>query len=219
MIDTVYFISGLAADERVFRNLRVHCANKVYVRWIVPEGNESFESYLGRLEEQITERKNFALVGVSFGGIVAVELAKRLNPDCTIIISSVKHSEELPLVYKLMGRTRLAEMFPYSILLQFPALSYFFFGTQDEEERSMVRALLLSSDERILKWSVKQVLSWRNNVVPENLFHIHGTRDRTFPFWRIRKPMAVAGGSHFMVLSKAGEVSAIINDCLETVTG
>ncbi|SDF62642.1 Thioesterase domain-containing protein [Pedobacter terrae] len=76
-----YFISGLGADQRIFSRLKLsEKISIIHVEWINPNKNETLEVYAERLSRIIDTSKPFALVGVSFGGMIAVELAKLLKP-------------------------------------------------------------------------------------------------------------------------------------------
>ena len=60
------------------------------------------------------------------------------------------------------------------------------------------------------EWAVDQVINWKNEEVPNNLTHIHGTRDRIFPHFYIKDAIWIKGGTHFMVVNRAKEISKII---------
>ena len=50
----VYFISGLAADKRIFKNLRLpEGFEPVYLDWISPLKDESLRDYALRLAKKI----------------------------------------------------------------------------------------------------------------------------------------------------------------------
>ena len=77
---TIHFISGLGADERVFQFLDLPGIEKKFIRWIEPGKNESIHSYSLRLIDQIQQNEDLVLVGISFGGMVAQEIASCLCP-------------------------------------------------------------------------------------------------------------------------------------------
>lgn len=85
----LYLIGGLGADERVFRYLDIKNETQV-IKWINPKSKEELKHYANRLLEQINQNEDFGLLGVSFGGIVAIELAKLAHPQKLILISSVE---------------------------------------------------------------------------------------------------------------------------------
>jgi len=72
----VYFISGLGADERVFQFLDLSEIEHRFIKWNVPQKNESLPSYCKRLTEQINVQQEVILIGISFGGMIAQEITK-----------------------------------------------------------------------------------------------------------------------------------------------
>src|ERR1035437_6749894 len=93
---TLYFIPGLGADERLFSKLKLPGYKKKFIKWLVPKENESLPHYAKRLSAQIDSSKSFSLIGVSFGGMLAVEMSKFLKPKKIFLISSAKTNRELP---------------------------------------------------------------------------------------------------------------------------
>lgn len=85
----IYAISGLGADERAFQFLEFPY-EVVHVKWITPEGDESMSSYAKRLCAQVDTSEPFALVGLSFGGMLATEMCKFIKPVHTILLSSAE---------------------------------------------------------------------------------------------------------------------------------
>ncbi|HQV56104.1 MAG TPA: alpha/beta hydrolase, partial [Chitinophagaceae bacterium] len=83
----VYFISGLGADKRAFSFLDLSFCEPIFIDWIKPVDNESLYQYAMRLKEQINEPSPI-IVGVSFGGMLATEIAKSDASAKVIIISS-----------------------------------------------------------------------------------------------------------------------------------
>ncbi len=82
----VYFISGLAADKRVFKyiSLPTGC-EAVHLDWITPQKDDTLPSYALRLASAINRDEPFALVGLSFGGNAG-------NGDCQTIQTCSNHS-------------------------------------------------------------------------------------------------------------------------------
>lgn len=107
----IYGISGLGADERVFKFLNLKF-EFVPISWIEPLKNETIENYSKRLSKIIDSKKDFCLIGVSFGGLIAVEISKILNPKLTILISSAHTKDELRPIYRWFGKTKLIKIIP-----------------------------------------------------------------------------------------------------------
>jgi len=112
----IYAISGLGADQRVFKFLQLD-HELIPINWIIPLKNEPIQSYALRLAKSIDLEEEFALLGVSFGGLIAVELSKILNPKITILISSIETKNELNPMFRWFGNTRINKLFPVSFLI------------------------------------------------------------------------------------------------------
>ena len=215
----VVMIPGLGVDERIFQDLAIDKRfSRTVIRWITPQPNENLSSYARRLAEQIPQKNNLILVGISFGGIIAVEMAKFLNPVQTIIISSVKTSHELPWYYRLAGRLRLPFVAPLALGKKTPWLQTYIFGAKTKEEKLLLRQIIQELDIPYVRWALYQISTWPNQTQIPGLLHLHGTHDKLFPIKYIRNSRPVPSGEHLMVLSLGDQVSAIINNELLKLT-
>jgi pimeloyl-ACP methyl ester carboxylesterase len=209
----VYFISGLGADRSVFKHIRLPQGHEaIYIDWIPLLRNETLASYALRLSETIDTTQPFSLVGLSFGGMIAVEIAKQKTPVHTILISSIPSVRHLPYYFRIAGRLRLHRIVPVSLIRQAAVIKRFF-TTETADDKRMLRTMIRKSDAQFIKWAMHAVLAWDNNDMPERLIHIHGTHDEILPN-RFTKPThVIERGGHLMVMNHATE----INKILETV--
>ena len=178
---TVYFISGTAADEKIFENLTLpsHLIIK-NVHWIEPLKKESFFNYCKRLSEQIKVSDDFALIGVSLGGMVSIELNKILKPKQTIIISSVATRHELSPLFRFFNLIKLHKILPASFYKWYNPFISWYFGVQTKREEGLLRCYMKSASGNYMRWAVYEVLNWKNEERLSSLFHIHGTAYRIF---------------------------------------
>ena len=103
-----YFISGLGADKKAFQKIKLPSGyESVYLDWIPPQKNESLGNYARRFSSLIKNDDAFILIGLSFGGMLASEIARLRRPMKTIIISSLASSNELPWYFKQAGKIGL----------------------------------------------------------------------------------------------------------------
>ena len=212
---TVYFLSGLGADERTFQKLQLPATWVIkYIHWPPLHSSETLETYCDTICGLIDSSSQFALVGLSFGGIVATGLAKRLKPFITIIISSVSSKKELPSYYKIVALLKINKLIPSRLLNKVYPFTYWFFGTKTPDEKALLRQIIADTDTLFLKWAINEIIHWRNTERPQNLFHIHGTKDRLFPLHNVHADVKIKGGGHFMVYSNAEEISLILKDKL-----
>ncbi len=92
----ILLLTGMTPDHRIFDRLLPLLPTAIVVDWIPPIGHESIVSYAARLSRTLNLDEPYVVCGVSFGGIVARELACRLNAKCCVLISSVRSPRELP---------------------------------------------------------------------------------------------------------------------------
>ncbi|MCC6583661.1 MAG: alpha/beta hydrolase [Chitinophagales bacterium] len=209
----VYFFSGLGADERVFRYLDLSFCNPVFINWNLPQNNESIENFALRLSEQINE-KNPILIGVSFGGMIAVEVAKIIQTEKVILISSAKTKFEIPLYYRFAGKINAHKIMPVVFLQKIKSINNFLFGVSSNEEKELLNKIITETNPYFLKWAMGKIVHWENEFIPDNLIHIHGTKDKILPCRFVKPDYSIGGAGHFMVVQQARQMSIIISNNL-----
>ena len=204
---TVYVFSGLGADERVFYKTDFGNCTVVFVRWIAPQKNEGIESYALRIAQQITTAHPI-LVGLSFGGMMAVEVAKHIATEKIILISSAKSRREIPFYFRLAGTVGIANIIPSKALIKINVFTNWFFSNRTLDDKKLLSAILHDTDPVFLKWAIIKIANWQNTTSHPNLVHIHGDADRILPFKYVSCNEVVKDGAHLMIVSKAAEVNS-----------
>ena len=205
-----YFISGIGADKRLFSYIRLSPGfDPEYIEWIVPGERESLPDYAIRLFTPYYSDKPFVLIGLSLGGIVAVEIAKRFPPVCVIIISSVPVSSQLPPYFKFAGKMNLQRYVPADLFKLTATLKHYLF-MRSRADKKLMRQVIKDGDSRFIKWGMNAVLSWVNEVPPGPLHHIHGTRDEVFPIKYAKPDHVIPKGGHMIVMSHAEAINNIL---------
>ncbi len=211
---TIYCISGLGADEKAFSKLDIPGYSLRVISWKLPEPQETISAYATRMRAEINEEQP-VLMGLSFGGIMSIEIAKQVPIEKIILISSVKTRKELPGWMKMTGRIGLHKVVPLRSTKLTEPFQNFTLGVTNEEERRMAIAYRRNVDMRYTKWAVDQVLTWKNDWDPGNIYHIHGDKDRMFPVKKANPHYTVSQGGHFMIMNKAAEISTQISAFLQ----
>jgi len=209
----VYILSGLGADESVFKYLEFKDLDITFVQWIKPKVKEKLTDYVNRLSYQIKD-ENPILIGLSFGGIVATEIAKLIPVEKLILISSLKTKMEIPLVYRLAGKANLHRLIPYSFLKIDHLLNRWLFGVSRKNDRDLFQKVLADTDLDFLKWAINCIVKWDNVQLHPSLFHIHGANDKLLPITKSEKVIAIPNGGHLMVLDKAKQVSEALHQII-----
>lgn len=156
----VYCISGLGADETVFEHLSLPGCTLFHLPWLKPEPGEAIGHYAGRMAAGIRHREP-VLLGLSFGGIMAQEIARIVAPKRVWLISTVKQRSEMP-PYMRFGAVlplhRLAlALNPHRWM---GPLENFNLGVETAEERAMVARFRRSVDKDYLRWAIDVIVHW-----------------------------------------------------------
>lgn len=214
-VKKLYIFSGLGADERIFRFLDLSGYDVSFIKWITPLKKEPIESYAKRLIEQITTPRPI-LIGLSFGGMMAIEVGKIIDTEKIIIISSAQTGRSLPFLYRMAGALNLHKLVPHKIFQHPNFLFNWLFSAKTEREKKLLAEILPDTDLSFIKWAVNAILHWKNETKHPHLVHIHGDADRLLPARKGSYDVNVIGGGHLMIASKADEMSRVLRELIET---
>jgi pimeloyl-ACP methyl ester carboxylesterase len=214
MSRTIYCISGLGTDERIFAKLQPVGYNLKYIPQLLPDSQETISNYAARLAEFIKE-DNAILLGVSFGGMLGIEISKIKPIQKLIIISGIKSSNELPRWMKMVGILKLNRVLPVRSYKFTERIDNNRLGITTDEEKELARALRQAADKGHMEWGVNEIFNWRNTWIPQNVTHIHGDKDRIFPLSRVKADFIIEGATHLLVYNRADEV----NKCICKILG
>ncbi len=209
---TIYLVPGLANDKRIFKNLSEELKeyNLVYLEHLQPlDEDETIPEYAFRLiQHQQFFDEDSVIIGLSLGGIIATEMAKIISFKKVILLSTIKHYNEIPPLIRLASKLKIYlppqliknTVKPISILL----------GVTNLTGADYISKIINDSNERHIVWVQKAIVKWNNNLIPDNYIHIHGTKDEIFPIWSVKPSHRIKGGTHYMVMDRAKEVGEII---------
>ena len=209
-----YFISGLGADKKAFQKIKLPSVYEpVYLDWITPEKNESLTDYARRFSSLIKNDDAFVLIGLSFGGMIATEIARLRNPMKTIIISSVASSNELPWYFKRAGGMGLHKFVPIKIL-KAGSIIRNIMGARSKEDKDIIYHYAKFADPDLVRWSLDAIVNWSQPDRLPGIIHLHGSNDRMLPIKYTHPDFVIKNGGHLMVFNKADEVNKILNEIL-----
>lgn len=173
-------------------------------------------AYAQRMAAQIDTTQPFSLIGVSLGGMVAVEMTKILHPQHCIIISSAKGKAEIPPLYRFFSRLPLYKWLPGKVFITSTRLLQPFYEPMDPEAKALFHAMLREKDPRFMKRAIQCIVEWENEQYPEQVVHIHGTDDHTLPIRHVQPDIVIEGGTHMMTLLEAEKLSQTLIALLES---
>jgi pimeloyl-ACP methyl ester carboxylesterase len=210
----VYFTSGIGADYRLFTHLRLPEGFEAgYIHWIPPLDNEKLPDYAMRLTGQMDLTQPAILVGLSLGGIMSVEMAKRIHPLCTIIISSVPVSAHLPRYYRVAGNLGLEKLVPASLLKAAVSVKHSLM-MRSAANRQLMMDVIRSGDDRFIRWALTAVLQWENTEIPQPFYHLHGSWDEVFPIGHTKPTHIIPKAGHMFLFSHPDTVNRLLSEIL-----
>ncbi len=207
----IYLISGLGSDAAIFKNLTFSKeVNIHYLDWIPPKAKESLRTYALRMAEAINRSVPFAIIGLSFGGMLATEMATVLHPQLTVLVSSVPTKLQLPWYYRVFERMRINKLIPVFKPKTAPRFIASFFGVETRDDYECFQQLLKRANPRFTKWAIDSILKWDRTDIPAGLIRIHGGKDKVLPLGNDKVDYLIRDGSHFMIFNRADEISKIL---------
>lgn len=135
---SLYILSGLGTDDRVFQHLDLSGFQPTFIKWIPPKKNEAIDRYASRLLNQITTSKPI-LMGLSFGGMMAIEIAKQIDTKKVILIASAKTRKEIPIYYRLAGKLGIHKLLPPSVLKNSNFFTNWLFGVTSDQDKQLLK--------------------------------------------------------------------------------
>ncbi|HEX5153654.1 MAG TPA: alpha/beta hydrolase [Parafilimonas sp.] len=215
-MQTLYCISGMGADEEVFKHLDLSFVNPVFIKWIKPQANETLPQYAHRLRERFIHDEAPIILGLSLGGMMAVEIAKT-NPSAkVIIISSAKTKYELPVHWKFFRYLPLYKILPEWTVKKQSFLRNYFLGAKYTPQKKYLEHVARNADIHFYRWGIGAILNWQNEIIPSNVTHIHGTNDKLLPYQFVKADFTINNGGHLMVINNAREVSSRIKEIISS---
>lgn len=214
MNKNIYIFSGLGADERVFQHLDLSGYTTTFIRWEVPQKRETIENYASRLLPQITSNRP-TLIGLSFGGLIAIEIAKQIDTEQVILLASVKTKNEIPILYRRVGKLRVHKLLPTHLLKGKNFFSKWVFRNSSNSDRLLMESIFAGTNPIFLRWAIDQVVRWQNQIQLKNIQHIHGSADRILPFRYVTCDIEIKNAGHLLTLRNADEISRILRTLLQ----
>ncbi|HEX6096776.1 MAG TPA: alpha/beta hydrolase family protein [Thermoanaerobaculia bacterium] len=208
----LYVLSGIGGDERLFEAQRA-VRDVRPVRWIPPaHPREPLARYAARLARELHVEEPFDLGGASFGGMIALELARHLTPRRVFLFGSCRSPQGVaPLLRALR---RLTAVLPDRLLSPprpLQPLAARWFGATAPEHVRLFADMLAATPPEFLRWASNAVFSWDGvPALPMPVHHVHGDRDRLIPLHRVRPDRVVAGAGHLLNLTHGNEVNDFI---------
>ena len=213
-MQNLYCISGMGADEDVFKYLDLSFVKPVFLKWVDPQLNETLPQYAHRLREKFIHDDAPTILGLSLGGMMAVEIAKTSPSAKAIIISSAKTKNEIPFHWKFFRYLPLYKILPAWSVKKQSFLRNYFLGAKYIPQKKYLEHVAKNADINFYRWGIGAILNWQNEIIPSNVTHIHGTHDKLLPYHFVKADFTINNGGHLMVIENAREVSSKLKEII-----
>lgn len=215
-------VPGLGADAGLYAPQVEAFGDSVHaINWIDPlSPDETLESYSRRMADAIRARpgvrRPFWIGGISFGGMIAAEIAECCTTDVAglmLIGGCTDRREVAPPIRWVAGLGKYLPVGPTIGLLNRigPSIISWSQGL-DEEEAWLYEQVYSRGSKRLLQWGAEAMRQWETSAYPRApIFRAHGRRDLVIPIreWRLRPgiDLVVPYGRHLIQLTHARAVN------------
>ncbi len=207
-----YFVSGLGADASAFSRLELRSrVEYVDMHWLSHKPGETLRSYAHRMFDtyRCDENSSSHIVGLSFGGMLATEMADIPGVDAVTLISSATHRLDFPLYLRALRHIPVERLLTAKRLGVAKKYAHVAFGPLNDQEKGFLEKWLLDANADFYQWAVGAIRQWQRTQRPANVHKIHGTKDRILPANQT-VDTEIRGAGHLAVFTHAQEINNII---------
>ena len=219
-VEKIYLFPGQGGDQRLFDNLDLSPYETKIINYsdTIPHKNESLAAYASRIAQEIDTTENFALLGVSFGGMIAVEIAELLAVEQVFLVSSAKNTTELAGKFNFLRKVKIHRIIPGRVSLAMSHVVRPLFEPSIKKNPVLFKNMIKGKHPQYLKRAIQMLIEWEridNDAAHDmQIVHIHGTKDNAIPIKKVQNPIEIEEGSHMMVVFRANEIGGIVLECL-----
>lgn len=205
----IYAIPGLGTTEKLYINTKISGVEIIVLKWPDVIKNDTMQSYAKKFIPQIDTSVPFCLLGVSFGGMLCVELAQMISPQKTFLVSSCKNHLELPWFIRVFKYLPLHRLINETSHRKMAFRSRWIIGFSNEHNVEF-KNMIDSMREDYFKICSNIIVNWEGKNVPKNIIHIYGNKDKLLKYKNVVPDYTIENGSHAMIVFKADEINQII---------
>jgi pimeloyl-ACP methyl ester carboxylesterase len=178
----------------------------------VPEPGEDLARYARRIRDQLRLDGPCVLGGVSFGGMVACELAQITQAERVLLIASCTSRRAIPRFYWPMEW--ISRIIPDFLIRRRTAVSarlVTMFERLPPAQWALIREMAREASVVGLRRIGRIILTWDAPAgCPCPVYQIHGACDRIIPLRGVTPEVVIPDGGHLINMTHAREVNAFL---------
>ncbi len=114
----------------------------------------------------------------------------------------------------MAGKIGLHKLVPVS-LLKSSAATKRFFTREKNDDKKLLWEIINESDAGLIRWSIDAILNWQNETIPQQVWHIHGTRDEILPVKFTQPTISIPRHGHMLVMTCPQVVNEFLAKALQ----
>lgn len=222
MQPVLVLLPGLGADGRLFGPQRAEFPELFCPDRLEPNEQESLASYAERMAARIRSLLppgRIVLGGVSFGGMLAAQMAPLLKPDAVVLVGSALRPTEI--AFSLRAMAFAAKWMPAPTVPGAKLMGRAFIrrlGPMKREHRRFLESMIDAVPFSFLQWAGRAIFEWDGvRRIDCRLVRVHGEFDKIIPLPRKGLVHVIRGAGHVPNVSHAAEVNRHLRALLRNV--
>ncbi|HEX8525070.1 MAG TPA: alpha/beta hydrolase [Tepidisphaeraceae bacterium] len=207
-------LPGLGVGEGLFGKQKSLPVRVEFPQILTPRQEESFAAYAARLAKTIDPTPPLYLGGVSFGAMLAMEMAKELNAAGVFSLSGATNKSQISPIIRILAL--LASGMPRALFPLAQKVTPAFLrilGRWDRQERHFLLDVFETVNFELARWGAVRIMEWRAPAgIPCPMYWIHGEIDHVVPVKAVPADAIVLGGGHFFNVSHPDATNAFITE-------
>jgi pimeloyl-ACP methyl ester carboxylesterase len=190
------------------------------VTWAEPLPHESLREYSLRMADTVPRNRPIVLCGVSFGGMIALEMAEKLNAAGVVLSGACYSSRQIH--WYLRPTAYIIAAVPVWVGEHARWLSRgagWLVGPLGKDERRSIAVMTREALVKLVTWGFLAIVLWPGKPKPTiPVIQVHGECDRIIPVRRVNPDVVVPGAGHLLNMTHPGPVNDAIARMLATVS-
>jgi pimeloyl-ACP methyl ester carboxylesterase len=205
--------SGMGADSRLFRSIQIPEAEIVTPDHTDPAQGETLTQYAARIAHGLNIQSIDIIGGVSFGGMLAGEIARQRAVAGLILLGSCLRPARLPSSYRCLERLgRFIPDFVLGLRSWRPLVRWRFAPLTRDAETCLIEMALSYPTAQIRAFG-RMVVAWRGvDNVACPVLSIHGDWDRIIPLKCAEPDLILKNAGHAFTLTHPDQTSSAIRE-------
>lgn len=213
-------LPGLGADARMFEGQRAVVPSLEVPQWVEPQERESLAGYAERMAKTIQPGGRLFLGGSSFGGMVALEMARHIDVEGVILIGSCAHPRELRRLIRWSARVsgRMPQAFDGVLRLLMPCVLNNL-KPGGAAQRKLLAEMSRGVSMPFIRWGTYAMVNWAGaDDIDVPIFRVHGSHDHVIPVGGIEPTHLVQGAGHVPSMSHSESLNRFLDSILHAAS-